>query len=178
VARAYELEALEDTGPTRREHLTCDGCHEYHEVKKMAFTATVETSHVVVDPGFYHAEFVRIEETTGPYGLSWRWFWKLFHAELGTVEMTMMSSPRLTPSTKAGEAYHVMNGGEFAKVGENVDLEQFYGVICEVQIENKIKDGVEYSNITKIVKLVDDTNSFIARERGSRAKSEEDHIPF
>ena len=149
----------------------------------MGFTVITEASSTEISEGKYNAEFTRIEAVEGKFGASWRWFWKLYHADHGEIVLTMMSSPKLTPATKAGAVLSAMNHGKFPGIGQEVDLEQYIGCQCEILVTNKTTDeGITYSNVSAVVKLIDDTNAFIAQKREGQEPTDddgdEDDVPF
>jgi hypothetical protein len=143
----------------------------------MSVIITPEASSIVVEPGPYNMILDKLELVTGKFGQSLKWFWKASHAQHGEITLTMMSSARLTPATKAGRAYCVLNRGVSVKAGQPVDMEQFIGCVCQVHVENKTTDeGVTYSNVVEVLRLIDDSNSFIAAKR-QKEESMND-VPF
>jgi hypothetical protein len=146
-------------------------------MKEMALIVEGEASAIVVPEGAYQMELANIEAVDGKFGKSFKWFWKGDSAEQGEFELSMMTSARLTPATKAGRCYTVLNRNVQIGVGEKVDLEKYVGCLCEVLVRNKTNDdGITYSNVVELVRLVDDSNTFIAGERRKEESSED--APF
>ena len=136
-----------------------------------------EPSSIVVDPGPYRKTLDKVELVPSKFGgQSLKWHWKGLHDDHGEITLTMITTAKLTPSTKAGNICRVLNGGVPVKVGESTDLEQFIGCVCEVLVENRTADdGVTYSNVVEVIKLIDDSGSFAAAKREEEPT---DDVPF
>ena len=136
---------------------------------------TGEGSNVVVEPGRYQMSLEKIEILPSNFGgQSLKWHWKTFHAEHGEIRLNMMTNARVTPATRAGKALTVLNGGQSVGLGEQVRVHDYVGCVCEVHVENRVssKDGLTYSNVTEVIKLVDDSGSFASsRQPGEEAKA-------
>lgn len=151
----------------------------------MSVIIEVEQSAIVVDEAMYNMVLENVELVESKFsGGAIKWTWSGFHDELGEFNLTGMSSARITPATKAGKWYTALNKGKQPKVGEKIDLSQFIGCVAVVQVRNKTTaDGMTYSNIVEVVKLEDDSDSFIAQKRVTEApaaqESDDDvSVPF
>ena len=116
-----------------------------------------------VREGKYIGELIQVSELETQYGPALRFLFKLaasdngdFGSDFGDgfVLSGLCNSRKLMPGTKFYDWISVLNG-ENLDIGDKVDPEDFMGHKVELIVENSDKDGQRYSNVARLVRLVD-----------------------
>ncbi len=69
------------------------------------------------------------------------------------VASGICSKVALEPGTKLYKWFAAFNGGVLVE-GETIDPDDFVGRVVEVKLKNTISEGIEYTNVSDVIKLV------------------------